>query len=443
MYYLDGDKLNISIKKFFLYFIIIYFSILSLFKSIFGSKIQYSIILLMIVFTFIYMAKAILNKYKYNRLSYLIILFMFIYYCFLIINGICFNDKSRLIFGVYEYVLYSLPFFIPIFILYDFISIKYVKKIMLMFIFINFFTSLLSLYEYTTGTYLIESKIIAYSDVANNLIRAKVFSSSYLGLSALIGQLSILNLYFIFSREYAIKFKLIFFCSFCINIGGIIATDSRGPLVATGIAIIIFIILYYIFINFRQNNTKKSIGIICIIFSLFIILFCFCYLINYNNGQINNQYLNNIFYRISTIFNWNNDDSNVLRKYFWHHFTDIFKENFLYGIGIGSTGGRIGITSIGPTESAILKRFVELGIIGGIIFYSMIICSFVFILRYLIVNINNFKITIMIITLFASVLVIFIDGITYQICEIQQTMFFHWFIYGLLILIISRQKLEN
>lgn len=38
----------------------------------------------------------------------------------------------------------------------------------------------------------------------------------------------------------------------------------------------------------------------------------------------------------------------------------------------------------------------------------------------------------------SSCFVIFIDGITYQVCESQQTMFFNWFICGVLVLSVSK-----
>ena len=148
-------------------------------------------------------------------------------------------------------------------------------------------------------------------------------------------------------------------------------------------------------------------------------------------------------YRLQSIFNWNTDESNVLRKYFWNHFIDIFKSNFLYGIGVSSTGARVGTTSIGPTESGVLKRFVELGIFGGTVFYVILVTIFISVFQYLIKNKDNVKVKLILITLLSSVIVIFVDDITYQICEIQPTMFFNWFIYGIIVLIICKDKIIN
>lgn len=146
---------------------------------------------------------------------------------------------------------------------------------------------------------------------------------------------------------------------------------------------------------------------------------------------------------MQSVFDWSNNGSNVQRKSFWDHFLNLFKNNFLYGIGISSTGSRVSTTSIGPTESGVLKRFVELGVFGGLIFYLIIGTIFTCAFKYLIKSKDNIGMMLILITLLSSVFVIFIDDITYQICENQSTMFFNWFIYGLVMIVISKCKSNN
>ena len=247
-----------SIKKLYLFLLFFYFSTFSLWNSIFGKKIFYFVIAIMGLFIYIYMFKFIFNKNKNNRLLYLILSFLFIYYSFVIINGIYFKNNSRLIVGIDEYIIYSLPFFIPIFVLYKDINEQYIQKILLIFLFINFITSLLAIYEYITGSYIIKGNLVVYSNIMLGTARASVFNGSYLGLGAFIGQLSLVNFYFIFNKGHkSLFYNLLFIFSFIINMMGIMATGSRGPLVATVFAIILFVLLYYIFIVLKNNNINK------------------------------------------------------------------------------------------------------------------------------------------------------------------------------------------
>ncbi len=421
-----------NIKKLYLFFLFLYFSTWSLCNYIFGVKIEYFIIVTMLIYIYIYSLNFIFNRYKKDKSLYLILFLLFIYYIFIFINGIFFKNNARLSVGINEYIFYSLPFLICLFVLYKDINEKYIEKILLIFLVINFITSLLAFYEYITGSY-----IMPNNTMTSYTVRACVFNGSYLGLGAFIGQLAMINFYFIFSKNYnSFRYKLLFFCSFIIDIIGIISTNSRGPLVATVFGSIIFITLYYIFIVLRSNKiNKKFFGVVIIFLLILVMLFVINYISNYN-GEIDNYYVNSTIYRLRSIFDWSNDVSNVQRKSFWTYFLNVFRKNYLYGTGIGSTGSRVGTTSIGPTESGVLKRFVELGVFGGMLFYLIIGTIFTCAFKFLIKSKNNIRIMLILITLLASVFVVFIDDITYQVCEIQQTMFFNWFIYGIIILII-------
>ena len=73
----------------------------------------------------------------------------------------------------------------------------------------------------------------------------------------------------------------------------------------------------------------------------------------------------------------------------------------------------------------------------------ILVTIFISVFQSLIKNKDNVKVKLILITLLSSVIVIFVDDITYQICEIQPTMFFNWFIYGIIVLIICKDKIIN
>ncbi|MCR3757946.1 O-antigen ligase family protein [Clostridium felsineum] len=438
-----------KIKKCYLLIFFLYFALLQLWNNILGrdyNKIQYGIISIYLLVIVVYFFRGILMKIKYNYMLYILILIIISYYIFIIVNAIEFGNFARMSVGINQYIIYSVSFFIPVFVLYKECNTKYIEKILIVFLIINFITSVLAFYEYSTGKYIINSnQDIGQIYIAGvNVIRAKVFNGSYLSLGGFIGQLSIFNLYFLFNCRYEKKIKFIFIISLLVNIFGIIATNSRGPFVATGVAIIVFFAMYYIYIIGKKQTKYKKIFFCFLIVAVFIICVMALNFILEYSGTINNPILNYLLYRVKSIFDWNSDGSNVLRKYYWMSFIDVFKRNFLYGIGVSSTGSLVDTVSIGPTESGVLKRFVELGVFGALIFYLFIFIVFLSVFKCLKRIRNDSEKKIIIITLFSAVFCIFINDITYQIFENCQVMFFNWFIYGMLVVsLFKKEKLEG
>ncbi|WP_241428624.1 O-antigen ligase family protein [Clostridium acetobutylicum] len=440
-------RLEGAIKKVYLVVFFLYFASLQLWNNILSkdySKIQYIIFGVYVIFIFTYFLKSIFSKNRYSTILYVLILIMILYYIFVITNGIEFGNPARMAIGINQYILYSVSFFVPIVILYKELNLKSIEKIFAILLIINFITSVLAAYEYSTGKYIInQNQDIGEIYITGvNMVRAKVFNGSYLSLGGFIGQLAILNLYFLLSNKYK-RLKIVFVISFFVDILGIVSTNSRGPFVATGIAISVFFIIYYIYIMGRKQTIYKKICVIILaFFVLILILLGLSYLTSYT-GNVNNQVLNYLIYRAKSIFDWNSDGSNLLRKYYWISFINLFRRNFLYGIGISSTGALVDTVSIGPTESGVLKRFVELGIFGAAIYYLFVCIVFVSVFRCLNKLKDNYEKKIVIITLFSAVFCLFINDITYQIFENFQVMFFNWFIYGMLVVMLfKKEKLD-
>jgi hypothetical protein len=430
-----------NFKYIILYCIVFYIETIGLFSYI-NKNTKYLYGCILIILTILLLINNFKNRVRYSVSLNILIFMIVVYYSYVLINGICFHNMDRLVLGFNQYILFSLPLFIVLYLFKKSMDTIRLDKFIKYIILLSFITSILCMYEYFSGKYIMpNNSIIAYVDYNNTFVRAQVFTGSYLGLGACLSQLSLLNLYYIFNKNSKRKLKITHIFIFIVNVIGILCTSSRGPLVATVIATIFFIFLYNI--SAISADVRKIYMLIALMILIFILMYIgINFILNYH-AQPDNIYLNTFMGRIQSVFNWNTDGSNIQRKYFWQYFMNIFKNNFMYGIGVSSTGANISTTSIGPTESGVLKRFVELGIFGGFIYYFIIILIFLIIIRYLLIKNNNYNEKLLIVTLTSSIIATNIDDITYQVCEEIQVMFFFWLFIGIILFIINKSKSSN
>lgn len=150
-----------------------------------------------------------------------------------------------------------------------------------------------------------------------------------------------------------------------LSIIGLFCTQSRGPLVgfAVGLAIMVFIYNYSMNRNARLPFLEGGLKAVVALCALYI-------LIKWLSGY--NEIANTIYQRIQTILVWNSTESaNYQRMSKWQEAFDLFKINPIFGIGVSSTGSRA-TTGI-VLESGVLKKLVETGIIGFVLYYYMMI----------------------------------------------------------------------
>lgn len=217
----------------------------------------------------------------------------------------------------------------------------------------------LSWYEYLTKSYLIGafSNTIIYAN--RSAFRAAVFSRSYLSHGIILGFFTLIA-YYVFLKE---KKRYNFFQTIITYIT-ILTTSSRGPLVATGFALLImFIINQY---RVSKKIDRKIATWICIVL---ILLIAFLFLTStFTTG---NETVDYFLYRLRKIIDWSGDAGNLGRIKFWNISMNWFREDRLFGIGPSKTGSW-GSGSLGVTESGVLKRLCELGIVGFSMFYLLI-----------------------------------------------------------------------
>lgn len=335
-----------------------------------------------------------------------LLLLYLLYVMWIIFNGLYQSDTEQLARAMYEYVFYSSIFFsMAYFFMHT--NINKVAKIICI---VGFIVSLLSWYEYFSHTYLIGNFDATLNNAEGYGFRAAVFSRSYLTHGVILGFFSLITFYLHYVTNRKIYLGIAGFCYI-----SILSTASRGPLVSFGVGIIII----YLFHIYSKKNKKSTVMILWLIPFLLVIIG----ILLFSDFQTSNEIVNYFLDRIRSIFDWEGDAGNVGRQIIWDNTFNKIHENFWVGIGPSKTGSW-GTGAIGVTESGLLKRLLELGIVGFLLHYSFI---FIIIKR----SIKNFKKLnqayklkfIFFAALFAS---IFIHDIVLQATEEIMVSFFMW-----------------
>ena len=351
---------------------------------------------------------------------YKFVLINFMFFIYVIINGIINGNIKRLIYGGYQYILYGMIFYA----MYIFIKKIDIKKFLNYIIIFNVMNSLICIYEYITRRNLIPSDYgqIAYDGVV--IYRGRAFFGSFLNAGVVLAMSVFLALFFVikFYREKNKKQAFVYLGIILIYILGIFSTGSRGPLVSLVGGLLFLFVTYSVLISERrkQNIIILSILIILGLVSLLIIL-------NIDTSKIDNSALSFAIHRIQTIFDWTTDPGNVMRIERWNFGLDLFKQSPLWGVGIATTGAKgLGTFSLGVTESGVIKKLAELGIVGSILFYAQFIYIGMISYKNIFSKDNIFEKRIFILLLISSIVALLIEECIYQALEAEVVAFYLW-----------------
>lgn len=357
------------------------------------------IIVGIIMFFFLISRKTI----KINILPILLCL----YYIYSILNSVfMYSNNEKFIYGIYQYVFYPS---IMICSLYTLSGLNF-SRIENFVCFISIITSIIAMFEFGFKEYIIVDKGYLLWNIGdeNPVYRSMAFSDSPMTLGTMLG------IYILTCIErYYITRKSIFIAIIFLNFLALFTTYSRGSLVASLGGVFFYFILMHKKINFKYFISKTFFVIIMIIIIM----------------SINNDMFGNLFMRIETIFDWENDPSNWGRIVAWLESINIIFSsvyNFVFGIGLASTGALgIGKFTILVTESGVLKRFVEGGITMLMLYYipvNMIIYKGIKIVR----SLSNENEKIRIAYTVSSMITILIHDCVLQITESISISFFFW-----------------
>lgn len=313
----------------------------------------FSIVLLLVGFMY-YLGK--LRKKEFG---------LFIHFClfsiYIVINGIILSDVGHFGRGIYENIFYAWIFFCMIGFLKN-CSISNIKRMFRFLGYVGAFLAFLTLIEYVR-----QVEFISGGDSYTNItgygltFRPRVFSRSYLSHGLIMGILAITELY-----NYKMEKSRKWICFYVLCVFGVLLTSSRGPLVSAVLASVIFELNY---IDLKKIGKSKFVKGIVISGIIFVVL----YFIFGTTIEVNNSVVTYFLTRVRNIFNWSSDGGNVGRINRWRRYLQYYAEhNVWIGSGLAMAGSS-GLSNImGTTESGVIKRLVELGIIGVFFFYTFL-----------------------------------------------------------------------
>lgn len=393
--------------------------------QLFAIKTSYfgriSFILISILGTGLFLKKTYKNfLLDKNRNTLVFFTLNIIFFIYVLINGLVYKDIKRLVYGGYQYIIYTLVFYA----IYYFVDKKKVDIFLNYIIGFNIINSFICIYEYVTRKNLIPSDYgqIAFDNVV--IYRGRAFFGSFLNAGVVLAITVFISIYYLIKayNNKNMKLMITYSLSILIFILGIFSTGSRGPLVSLFGGLLFGYIIYSIVIS---SNRKRNVIILSILFVVAIISLLLILRINTDNIQ--NSALSFAIHRIQTIFDWSNDPGNVGRIVRWKFGIDLFKQNPVFGIGVAATGAKgLGEFSLGVTESGVIKKLAELGIVGSIIYYAQI---------FYIGKISFNKITsknedidrkIFILLLLSAIVTVSIEEFIYQALEAEVVAFYFW-----------------
>lgn len=221
--------------------------------------------------------------------------------------------------------------------------------------------SVMAIIQYTfQNNFIFERENFVYLDDADAAFRACGFIGSPMTAGTVIAVCAITAF-----DAYIKKRNIIYLLLFLVMLLGLVLTFSRGPWVAFVIGFLVYILFQ--FKNNMMNIIKKN-HIMLLAFVIIVIMLT----------QLNNiEGISQFYSSASTISDFEDNKSNALRLFFWLNAISIIISdigNFIFGVGLATTGSQIReypfIFTV--TESGVLKRWVEGGLLIFAVYYSML-----------------------------------------------------------------------
>lgn len=354
------NKFNI-VRNLSFYFCLIYILARPFLLNYVSSYIKY-------LFFFIYLFAFLITLIKGNLLKKVSPVLLFVWLIFLvyiIMSDLFMGDKEMLYISLLNYIVYSFPFFIivPISNKINFIN---VFKFLVVF---GVLDSLIAIYEFMSKQLLFPTPdvpTIGYDYGSHIVYRSVGLNGSFFLLAITLGVCGLTALYM-----YNLKRNKLYLGALMLISTGILTTSTRGVYVAYIVAV-----SYFLYVNKKEYVIKSGLKV-KVILSFFASIFAIMFLGNviFSGIQFENENLNNVFFRVRSIFNWKTDSANLERISIWKKSISIWEKNVFFGNGASITNSSYS-KYIGVTESGILLRLVEFGIVGTILQYFTLFYPF-------------------------------------------------------------------
>ncbi|MBO4845824.1 MAG: O-antigen ligase family protein [Lachnospiraceae bacterium] len=323
-------------------------------------------ILIMIVTSGIgFMTPSVRKKIGNNEIVLLIV-----FYIYIICNALAYGGTELLYLGAERYVFLTLPLFaMPL--VYKHLNWKKLLEFISLFGIID---ATCSIVEFVTHNALfpaanVDSRVEMHMS-SYYIVRTYGLNGNFFLLAEILsvcGLASFFLLRFYKEKKWIIAFMIISI--------GILATGSRGYYVSYGVGLVVM----YLADNNHKRITHKQLFKIFLIFLGIVLLLFFLIGTDYLTGI---DKVDQIIVRFRMIFNFTSEDANIGRLNKWNWAIHEWIKSPLFGNGACCTDTRYSGYYTVP-ESGILKRLVELGVIGTTLQYaSMYVPLYIGIKKY-------------------------------------------------------------
>lgn len=390
-----------------------------LLKGIF-KNVYYGIVALGFLFCFIYLFKTH---------AYRTIVSSFAVYAFVIaFNGFILSNPAQRSVGIIEYITYPMAFFALVYFMKDY---KNVNRLLNCMIAWSAVTSVLAIIEYAMKKSILpdfEGRIYTF-DNGSSSYRSTVFIGSPMMLGVVLGVVLLIGVY-----NYNLTQKKVYRNVAMLDFLGLFCTGSRGPLICTVLGVVIMYYNYY-----QQNKLKRNTLAAIYLLAMFAIFFVLG-LAAFPNLKTGNETIDFMIYRFSSAFNFQTEWGNVERSVRWEYYIKMFLNKPIFGYGIATTSAAVdtnkavsvhGIT----TESGVLARLVETGLVGAVSYYLFLIKCMKIVFNKKIKKLSNEQIVIA-----GGIALVLVEDVILQISLDLFCTFIFFFImaYGV-VLVINRE----
>ena len=342
-------------------YILIYTLMRPFFMGYVSGYCKYLFLILVLVIVLL----SIASKRCVNTIGSTELLLLFLLYIYVLINAWWYGGLELGEMALSAYVLYTFPILV-----FPFLSnkIKWINVLKFLAYF-GVVDSGISIIEFVTRQRLfpkagIEGDIDLTTSAGTHIVRTYGLQGSFFILAEVLCLCG-------FAAWYLYRFhkKNIYLLCWLMITAGILCTGSRGYYVAYFAGIVVMFIC-----EGAVDKSRKKITVSKFLFFALIVLIALAmiYVVFFSDIMTGISNIDVVITRMRMIVDWEVDSANLNRMKIWNWAINYWGESFLTGHGACCTElGYSGYISV--TESGVLKRLVELGIVGTILQYATMI----------------------------------------------------------------------
>lgn len=343
-------KIKICIKNIGLFISLIYVLLRPFLNTYFTEGVKYIFVLVIVYYVLLFLTnKRLLKKYSIP------LCFTAIFWVYVSISSLSHGGFELLTYSLERYMFYTTAFFVfPV--ATTKINWKFLMNFMILYGVVDAFFSIT---EFITHKQILAIGGVTHNVVqlyGDNSIRTFGLNGDYFLLAELLSVCAFCSFYM-----YKETVKKSYLIAFLIVAVGIFSTGSRGYYVAFSLGMLAFL-----YCDMKKRGVNKY--FIIRTFALAFLALSMVIFIFFTNISIGIGAVDTVLNRFRSITDFSDNAANVTRYKIWIESLNEWKNHLWFGNGASSTDMRYSLFK-GVTESGVLKRLVELGLIGTLLQY--------------------------------------------------------------------------